>query len=334
MFAPDTFAFTYSAIRRRDYQVYAYTDNDGGQPEFPDLSRTALTVLVVTGVIGFILISLLQYPLKLLLTLTVVEEPPAVYLALEDDTPHIVSQGKDRTFITSSIRGTLRHLRHEGGFWAPWRGIVPNFCFFIANAIVQSVFIGIMAAIFPHRLATFLGGILAMVAMSRFALLCTHVMIAAPLQHSWLTQLKKTSWDQAKKTFPALLTFAAALQLNVEVALIAKSPSMPNALRFSIVGIGFLAYILITIPATILLIRVQASVLPDDVPTIVQFDKTFGQDTSATGGYLTLTQAFKSFDIALFKRLFIFILKTVPITVFATLALIALLFAEFYLFQS
>lgn len=333
-----------SLVRRSqeiDFSAYMKADgpnNGGGQPPlFNGPSSAKFTILFFTAVIGLVFVGLLQYTFKLLLTLTVVEEPPAVYLPLSDENealnatpkPHLVSQDGDRVFITSSIRGVLRHLRREAGFWSPWRGLGPNIVFALANGFVRGIFISILELLMPLRLATVIGGIASMVVLSRFALVCTHIMISAPTSARWWTRYSQTPWAQAKKTIPAVLIWATALQLVAELSILAASKDISSGARISIFGTDIILYILIAIPATILLVRVQASVLPDDVNTIVPFDKTFGQDTSDTDGVLTVQKAFKSIDGKVFKRVCIFLAKATPILIASSTVFVVLFVVMF-----
>jgi hypothetical protein len=305
---------TVSPIVRRD---------ETGNPDNSPLSGLALIFFVVILFFGFIILELIQYPINLILTLAVVESPPAVYLPLERDdaettigspqTPHLTRQGDERIFITSSIRGTIKHLKQQGGFFAPWRGIVPTLFFAVANSIVRGIFVGILGVIFPVRLASILGGVASIVALSRFALVVTHIKISSPQPGvSWITRLANTTWAQAKGTIPALVVFAVASQVAIEFAILSNNSEVSSATRYGIITSDILAFILLVLPATILLTRVQASVLADDVSTVVPFDKTFGQDTSSTNGVLTLQMALNSLDFDICKRLGIFFLKTIP----------------------
>lgn len=321
-----------------DFSVYMNLDKGPRPPLSNGPSGTQLTILFLTGAVGLIFILLLQYTFKLLLTLTVVEEPPAVYLPLSDDAealsatpkPHLTRPEGDRIFITSSIRGTLRHLRHKAGIWSPWRGLGPHIVFALANIFTRGVAIGILETIMPLRLAAVIGGIASMVALSRLALVCTHIMISAPEATRWWTRYHKTPWAQAKKTIPAVLIWAAALQLVAEISIEASKKDMHPGFRITIFGTDILIYFLIAIPATILLVRVQASVLSDDVATIVPFDKTFGQDTSDTDGVLTVQKAVKSIDCAVFKRVCIFLVKSVPVVIATSSAVVALFVVMFF----
>lgn len=154
-------------------------------------------------------------------------------------------------------------------------------------------------------------------------------MITPPEATYWWTRYCKTSWAQANKTVPAILIWATSIQLISELFALAAKTDIPSGARISIFIINILLYIVIAIPATILLIRVQASALPDDTPTIVQFEKTFGQDTSDTGGVLTVQKAIKSIDCATFNRVCIFLAKTVPATIAFNLIVVALFILMF-----
>jgi hypothetical protein len=66
-----------------------------------------------------------------------------------------------------------------------------------------------------------------------------------------------------------------------------------------IYALGLLLLLLLVVPATIVLVRVQASMLPDTDEPIVPFDKTFGGSVASEsvngGGKLTLRDAWQSF---------------------------------------
>lgn len=313
--------------------------NDGqpDQPKHP-LSNAQVAALVFTVLIGSIVISLVQYTFKLLLTLTVVEEPPSLYLSVEEDaealnaptTPHLVRQTGDRNFITSSIRGTLRHLRQQAGIWSPWRGFAANFVFLIAFAFFQGTITKFFGIVLPLGLATFAATVASMVLLSKLALVCTHIMITAPEHSSWCTRYQKTTWAQANKTVPAIVLWACALQIPTLVSLLGASEDILPTVRIRIFGVGLLLYILINIPATIILARVQASVLADDAVTIVPFDKTFGQDTSDSDGVLTLKKAIQSIDCAVVKRVCIFLAKSIPIILAINTIFVVLFMAMFF----
>lgn len=148
-------------------------------------------------------------------------------------------------------------------------------------------------------------------------------MISAPEATRWWTRYRKTPWAQAKKTIPAILIWAVTLQLVAELIEVANE-DISSGPRIAIFSTSILVYILIAIPATILLVRVQASVLSDDIATIVPFDKTFGQDTSDTDGVLTVKKAIKSINCTVFKRVCIFLAKSVPLLMASSFIIVAL----------
>lgn len=324
----------------RSHMLPSGNDGQPDQPKFP-LSNAQVVVLGSTFLIGAIVVSLVQYTFKLLLTLTVVEEPPSVYLSVEEDaealnaptTPRLVKQADDRVFITSSIRGTLRHLRREAGIWSPWRGFGANFVYLFAFSFFQGLITNFFATVLPLSLATFAATVTNMVLLSKLALVCTHIMITAPECSSWWTRYQKTSWDQAKKTVPAIVLWACALEIPTAVLTLAAEPDISSTARTSILSVCLLLYILINLPATILLARIQASVLPDDAVTIVPFDKTFGQDTSDTDGVLTVKKAIRSIDCAVIKRVCIFLVKSIPIVFATNVIFVVLIVGMFFSFR-
>ncbi|KAI5803287.1 hypothetical protein DFH27DRAFT_652461 [Peziza echinospora] len=326
----ELFTKSSSALTRRD---------ETGGPDNSPLSGLYLILFIVAVVLGVSILELVQYPINLLLTLAIVESPPAVYLPLESEdaettigsapTPHLTRQGDERIFVTSSIRRTLKHLKQQGGFFAPWRGIVPSIFFAIANSFARGFFVSILAILFPVRLASILGGVASIVALSRFALVVTHIKISSPQPGvSWWTRLGNTTWAQAKGTIPALVVFAVASQVAIEFAILSNNPELGRSARFGIISSDLLAFFFLVLPANVLLTRVQASVLADDVSTVVPFDKTFGQDTSSTNGVLTLQMALNSLDFDICKRLGIFFLKTIPLFTALCIGFVILLFVQ------
>jgi len=114
-----------------------------------------------------------------LITLTSVEDPPAVYLPLgRNDHKAAAVLGinvEERSYITSSLFGTLRHLRSEGGFFALWRGFNAHLFFLIAsifiNGVCQSVFK--RTGMFPAFLTRIISSLISHLALARLAMVCT-----------------------------------------------------------------------------------------------------------------------------------------------------------------
>lgn len=148
------------------------------------------------------------------------------------------------------------------------------------------------------------------------------IMIAVPQPgKSWFTRIRETPWSSATKTIPALLIFSVCLQVVTELGrTITSQENFSVAARLTFIFVDIVAYIFLVVPATILLVRVQASTLPDDIQTIVPFDRTFGQDISLTNDALTVKGAMESLDWPVMKRTLGFMAKTVPIAFAVTMA--------------
>lgn len=83
--------------------------------------------------------------------------------------------------------------------------------------------------------------------------------------------------------------------------------------------------VLLVIPAEVILVRVQASLLPADADTIVPFDRSFGgkvEPEVVTGrGYVDFQTAWVTFERASWVRLYKLLAKIVAVT-FAMYALV------------
>lgn len=112
-----------------------------------------------------------------MITLTSVEDPPAVYLPLgRNDHKAAAVLGIDieeRSYITSSLFGTLRHLRSEGGFFALWRGFNAHIFYLIASLFINVGIQIVLEPIFPGILARIIGRLISSLALARFAMVCT-----------------------------------------------------------------------------------------------------------------------------------------------------------------
>lgn len=112
-----------------------------------------------------------------MITLTSVEDPPAVYLPLgRNDHKAAAVLGIDieeRSYITSSLFGTLRHLRSEGGFFALWRGFNAHIFYLIASLFINAACQIMLERIFPGFLTRIIGRLIGSLALGRFAMVCT-----------------------------------------------------------------------------------------------------------------------------------------------------------------
>jgi len=309
----DTFsALPYYPEDGKAYPIYYEEDRfvEGGEVE-----PWQLTLLIGATIIGILFIILMKYTVSLLITLTSVEEPAPVYLPAEaEDSPDTQTQKPSadeyppKRYITSSIRGTLRHLRSEAGFFSAWRGFSAHAALTAATIILREVVIGLFDGGVPEPVARIIGSVVISVFLARLSMVCTHIMISKPQNVTWFTRLWATPWSLARRTIPALVFCNVASQLVAEFSLVTSRTSNDLWMMLAFIAVDIYLLVFIVLPATIALIRVQASFLPDDQESIVPFDRTFGKTDGQTG--ITFREAWRSVGRDGWKRIAKLIAKT------------------------
>jgi len=276
----------------------------------------AALATVILFILLAVLMSAIHYTAGILITLTSVEDPPAVYLPLgQNDHKAAAVLGIDieeRKYITSSLFGTLRHLRSEGGFFALWRGLNAHMFYLIASLFINGACQVVFGRIFPGFLTRVIGSLIASLALARFAMVCTHIIISKPQSATWLTRLRSTPWSTARKTLPALASATLLVSLSREFIHCLATAGVDVPTRIIVILITCLLFLGIILPASVALSRVQASHLPEDAEPIVPFDRSFGM---ANDGDLTFTEAWKSMGMHGWKRVARMFMKLAPVMV-------------------
>ena len=218
--------------------------------------------------------------------------------------------------ITAKIRTTMKHLRAQAGRWSGFRGIVLA----MIIRLLRSVMMEVIMNVFYARLCRIVAYALLNVLIVGLDLTWTHIVISAPSTRPWWRRIP--SIDRVKVTIiPTIILGVAEYASYLPPSLIANAVSLK--LYFSsgfmfhvrtnvqieaiviakciLVGlVALISYSLIMMPATIVLRRVQASMLPDEDEAIVPFDRTFGGKVQPviTGGSgaVSMADALKTFD--------------------------------------
>jgi len=277
----------------------------------------------------------MRYTAGILITLTSVEDPPAVYLPLgRNDQKAAVVLGIDieeRNYITSSLSGTLRHLRSVGGFLALWRGFNAHLFYFIASLFITGFCRAVFKRIFPAFLTRIISNLISSLVLARFAMVCTQyvpphgclmwerilivnqsIVISKPQSATWFTRLRSTPWSTARKTLPALASVTLIFCFTTEFLHRFATAGVDGPTRAIVILAACLLYFGVVLPANVALYRVQASHLPEDAEPIVPFDRTFGK---ANGGDLTFVEAWKSMGMHGWKRAAKMFVKLAPVAV-------------------
>ena len=254
-----------------------------------------------------------------------VENVRTPFVVGEADEPLLASESPDPRWglaptsgpVTSGIRNTLTYLRAEAGIFSIFRGLG----YYIIYVVWEGILNGLFAAILRPLLWVFADILVPVpVALMIWSLnnAWLHKVISKPSQKTWLARV-----SEQKRTRPVLWAISLwalcrsastfATQTLMTIFVLSKFIVVDDKLQFAddasprntfleaigVVALNLLLLLLFVVPATIVLVRVQASSLPENDETIVPFDKTFGGkvDSTSVDGHnqLTLFDAWSSF---------------------------------------
>ena len=260
-------------------------------------------------------------------TLAIVEDPqPELYFAVKsnDDEEDVVDKAINNPDadilivqpkpITSKLRTTIRHLHARAGRWSPFRGFGLFVIWCLCRAILVSILsFGASGPCIVRSIAK----IASELVLSTLELAWVHIVISEPSTKPLYKRIPgPQSWV---KIAPAVALRATASQvcfllpaylgtvLNVFRPDMNGALLMPSDDRSPHAGLAALAVlilslaltVLIEVPATVTMVRVAASMLPDGDEAIVPFDRTFGGKVTpaAVGGSgkIGLLDAWKTF---------------------------------------
>lgn len=325
---------------------------DSGQAP---ISAIALLVFVLTVLVMSIIFSTLAYTYGLIVTtLTMVESPSlTAYVPIqniedeppayeEDGTPKPADESLVKTKpITSSLRMTINHLRERAGFWSRLRGLKV----FIVMYLLRLVIVGMLSVLFGNTFVIIFGTIVAEVALANLHMTWIHVVISEPSTRSWWNRIPRPFGKTWKKIAPAVAIWAVADQAVAILPMLVtgsfgvlkhmqdpdfdpgmKEAYMTAAQLFFALVLMLLLFVVVEIPATVAMVRVAASMLPEEDETIVPFDRTFSglvtPEIIGGQGKVGIAEAWKSFNWECRRRL----LRT-------TLKIVAMFSAVYLLFS-
>ena len=170
-----------------------------------------------------------------------------------------------------------------------------------------------------------IGALLAQLSLTQLGVAWTHIVMSSPSKRKFYQRLPPFKKAFEATCFPILAVWAANTAAIVVPGLIGKAlgihfPGKPegdqppqfdgsDAWKSIIVGlIAIFLQFLAVVPANVLLVRVQASLLPPDEDTIVPFDRSFqGKlEPAIVGGkgFVTMRDALATFPRSSWVRLY------------------------------
>lgn len=214
--------------------------------------------------------------------------------------------------ITASIRQTILHLRARAGYWSRFRGL----SMFLVWNVATGFLVGIIASIFHSRLGVAFAAIVAETLLATLHMTWVHIVISEPSAKRWYRRIP--SFKTWPKIAPAVALWATSNQVvHILPMLVCGSfgslkhmnnpeyqPGRKDLYAVGAQGVmamflTVLLFVLLQIPASVTLVRVAASMLPEEDETIVPFDRTFGGKTTPAiiggQGKIGLVEAWRSF---------------------------------------
>jgi len=305
-----------------------------GEGEKIEVPTWGIVVVYMTIFFFGVAVSLMSYMLnEVVATLCMVESPvaaitvsPSAHEASGKDGEKegLLETGPTITLvhqkpITSTIRGTLRHLVANAGRFARFRGFRIH--------VLYSVLVSIVATFFKAALPdvpgqAILGASITSAVLANIHAAWTHRVVGMPTKRSiyqtipakshWKTLALPAAITAVMPYISMYLTLGVGMLLGLhkleEENITTCAQWMSLIARFATIGIFALTCsIFLCLPAMVTLVRIEASILPEDQDTIVPFDRTFGgkvvSQLMGGTGVVGFLDAWRSFNWEARRRL-------------------------------
>ncbi|KAI9786565.1 MAG: hypothetical protein M1816_007889 [Peltula sp. TS41687] len=318
----------------------------------PLILFTTMAFIVVYG-------SFYYFYERVILTLAIVESPQdEIYLALDqsnssdsDDPKQSTGDSKlpdpevdlllvRRPLITSSLRRATRHVIAQGGYLAIFRGMGVFICSaMLAHFAREGIMTLCRLADVSFPISASVSTFLATMAINRFLLTWTHVVISQPSSKWWIRRFP--TLKIARKAASATALWALSEQVVIALPLLTAcglglhrdlfSRDGGNGMQdideqkakrmmlksLAVLFVAIASYVLVWIPANVMFVRVQASLLPETDEPIVPFDRTFNgkvvPESEGGSGKLGLLDAWRTFDWVARRRVLKLVVKLLAI---------------------
>ncbi|KAH4231909.1 hypothetical protein HBI06_077220 [Parastagonospora nodorum] len=324
---PNTVAYVKRAV---------YTNQDPStRLEDVEIPTWGVVLLYVSVWIALVGVTMVSYMInQVITTLCMVESPVAAItvspstheVADKEEKEGLLENGPTITLvnqrpITSSIRGTIKHLAAHAGRFARFRGYRIH----VLHAILFSLVSTFLSAALP--LVPGQGIVVAALsgaAVANVHAAWTHKVVSLPTEKSFMQRLpSKASWktlalpaaiESAMPTISLYLTIGVAMLMSLHkldgenVAEYSGKQVACLAVRMLVtVVFAITCTLFLCLPANVTLVRIEASILPEDEDTIVPFDRTFGgkvvSQMMGGSGKVSFLEAWRSFNWEARRRL-------------------------------
>ncbi|KAM0297811.1 hypothetical protein HYE67_003298 [Fusarium culmorum] len=241
--------------------------------------------------------------------------------------------------ITSSFRATFSLLRSTGGFRAMYRGYLMHALQALALGLIMSA----LSHVTPYSFAV--AHLISSLICVQLSTAWVHIVITPESQDPWYRRIPAFKTTFLATWRPIVIWWAASQVVTLGgittvYAMGTDSQGMPefDGSESGVWGIMILALFLqvaIQIPAYVVLVRVQASLLPAEADTIIPFDRSFNGriEPVVVGGrgYATVRDAWSSFSKSAWKRIVMLEIKIIAVTVASFFALMVVVIPQIIL---
>lgn len=231
-----------------------------------------------------------------------VEEALPPFTAGEADEPLLAAEASASRWnipttsgaVTSGIRKTLTYLRAEAGAFSMFRGLGYYIIYNFTEGFLNGFFVQILRPLL-WVFADLVIPVFTALLLWAFNNAWLHKVISKPSQKNWFARVSEQSrprsvllaiglWSLCRSisafvtqtlAFIFVLSKFTLVDDNIHFADDA-SPTVTALEALGIYGLDLLLLLLLVVPASIVLVRVQASLLPETDEVIVPFDNTFG----------------------------------------------------------
>ena len=362
MFGSHAEAVHHLVRRGMEARIRVQTPQEGYEAIY-NIPTHAIIILGLSAAACLLFLTSVRYTLwAIVSTLAEVESPTTTYVVREEKS----SRGSDALAeevvdsevtvikqkpVTSKIRATIHHLHARAGFASRWRGLSLFAIYTVTHAMLSGFFANLLGAFhYPDMASVFvaksIGSVIATITLARFSTAWVHIVISEPSPKAWYRRVPSVkSWKNVwapsalvdittRLAFGLPALCAIALGLDPENAR-TEHPGMLAFKALTCVALGLLTVVALVIPASVALVRVQASMLPEDVETIVPFDRTFGgkvvPEILGGSGAIGFVEAWRTFDMAARVRIMKLFAKFVVVEIGLHLLFAVILGAEAFL---
>jgi hypothetical protein len=247
--------------------------------------------------------------------------------------------------LTSSIRRTVKHIKSVGGCAARWRGVGIFVLYVFLTTIIAAPLTSFLRFL-PKPCGGIMADIIASVITARLHASWTHKVISMPSSKSLRDRMvSRAQWKELM--IPTALSVGAQSTGLCGIAMVFRVSGMlvrdlyendaapkwtlpilaivPGTLTAIILGL-FMMF-----PAYVSLVRKEASMLPEEEETIVNFDRSFGGRLTQVGTAATLRESWQSFTWEARRRLVGLYVKFFFIMAAITFVFVHVLMLELYI---